>query len=71
MGTPEHLPKLPEKPPQLENQVQQLRGQVERIACTIRRELGEDDARTLRAGEVSDALQRLEWAISRLPEKQM
>jgi hypothetical protein len=70
LRTPEQLPKASEKLP-LESRVQHLRGQFEQLASTIRKQLGEDDARTVRAGEVSDALQRLEWAISRLPEEQM
>jgi hypothetical protein len=65
LGTPEQSPKAPENPP-LKSRVQELRGKVEQLASTIRREVGEDDLRTVRAGEVSDALQRLEWAISRL-----
>jgi hypothetical protein len=70
LGTPDQLPKALEKPP-LKNRVQELRGKVEQLTSTIRKEVGDDDLRTFRAGEVSDALQRLEWAISRLPEKEM
>ena len=59
------------RPPTVEqlSNLAELMGKLHRVAEDTHGEIltmyGEDDTRSIRAGEVCDALQRLEWSLQR------
>ena len=54
----------------LSKELATLRGDVDGLAASLKREQGETAEVTVRAEELSAAIQRLEWAISRRLDEQ-
>jgi hypothetical protein len=50
---------------ELEERAQALRNGAEDLLSVLRQKFGEADVRTIRAGEICDALQQLRWELER------
>ena len=50
---------------EFEERIQGLRNEAEDLASLLRKQYGEEDARTVRAMEVCNCLQRLRWDFDR------
>jgi hypothetical protein len=50
---------------ELHEQTQALRDAAEALRKTVLERCGADDSRTVRAGEICDSLQRLQWDLER------
>ena len=64
----ERMPALGDNSLDVETRVQRLRDDAEALLAIMREQFGENDSRTTRAGELCDALQRLEWNLERRPQ---